>query len=503
MTLVIGSSTLFALRSAGSGRLRTVLRPAGARFGHGDTAGENPRGEIAAPPPAVDALLPPLPPMPGPLDAHMANPNLLRNRWRWIKWPDPWVPGPLRWSDVRRDVVFLTHGASGTSSARRLAPWAPREKAGRWFGMDVPRCVEADPRDSNRNRDRDDRDRNRNRRNALRAGAGAPPAAGEWRCLPRWIVAGAPKGGTSSLFVHITSHPDVQRPRKKEICGLLRLPAAFNNVAMPPDPALGVARNVEGRAVDPLRNYRLTLPPVADPGRQQTGEACPNYMGPTAFPHILRAVLPNAHVLFVLRDPVAMVLSAWNMMKRYKDFGLRGDERLGDHLACHRGGSAAGGAPMACVSTHHQTNTYLRWGMYALHLEHFFTVMPPSARYIVIHSEAFFAETAGIMAEVIRHLGLPPHDYAAHENLATRFNGAGHCVMPPGTAALRGSVMAHRCKRAGGEWKTGNSAGDASVEMDPQLREDLVAFFHPFNLRLYELLGADLGWPRPRSSAAG
>ena len=95
---------------------------------------------------------------------------------------------------------------------------------------------------------------------------------------------------------------------------------------------------------------------------------------------------------------------------------------------------------VACSSTHPQTNTYLRWGFYALHLERFFRVMPPSARYIIVHSEAFFAETAGVMAEVVRHLGLPPHDYAAHDDLATPFNGAGHCAMPPGRAPLRGVV---------------------------------------------------------------
>ena len=37
------------------------------------------------------------------------------------------------------------------------------------------------------------------------------------RCAPHFVIAGAPKGGTTSLFAYLLQHPEIVRPRRKEL----------------------------------------------------------------------------------------------------------------------------------------------------------------------------------------------------------------------------------------------------------------------------------------------
>lgn len=101
--------------------------------------------------------------------------------------------------------------------------------------------------------------------------------------LPTFVIIGAQKAGTSSLYQYLTAHPDVFMPQRKE-------PDYF----------------VAERGWDNGRDWYESL--FADAGGAiAVGEASVSY---TMFPHYagvparMAAVMPDARLVYLLRDPV-------------------------------------------------------------------------------------------------------------------------------------------------------------------------------------------------------
>lgn len=127
---------------------------------------------------------------------------------------------------------------------------------------------------------------------------------------PRLVIIGAQKAGTSSLYAILRHHPKVLAPRIKEQHFF--------------DDDLNYAKG--------LAHYWAQFP--KRPFRQPdmiTFEATPSYLfkAGTVAPR-LKAALPDAFLLVILRDPVKRAYSGWNMYRSFKDhpkFGHLYDER--------------------------------------------------------------------------------------------------------------------------------------------------------------------------------
>lgn len=131
---------------------------------------------------------------------------------------------------------------------------------------------------------------------------------------PDFIVAGAQKAGSTSLFAYLAAHPDVDQPLVKEV-------NYFD---------LWAHRGHDW--------YGRHFPVARDDGRQ-TGEASPMYMvHPLAMARIARD-LPDVKIVVILREPVSRLVSHYRHSVRleHEHLSLRDaldaeDERVGAEL---------------------------------------------------------------------------------------------------------------------------------------------------------------------------
>ena len=118
--------------------------------------------------------------------------------------------------------------------------------------------------------------------------------------LPTFVIAGAPKSGTTALWTFLGQHPDVCMARVKEARYFTRI----------------VGRDRHGDPTAPWRSGEF------DRGQawyedlyrhcaagSQRGEATPTYLFAPDAPRLLRQTVPEVRILFILREPVARLYS--------------------------------------------------------------------------------------------------------------------------------------------------------------------------------------------------
>ena len=135
------------------------------------------------------------------------------------------------------------------------------------------------------------------RRRAAQAGRllGVPfgRATSSLRMLPDYVIVGAQRAGTTSLYKYLTEHPDVGRVRLGK----------------------GV-HYFDTNAERSLAWYRSHFPldPSKIPFRQRpstVGEGAPYYMFHPQCPQRIHDALPGVKVIAILRDPVERAHSQW------------------------------------------------------------------------------------------------------------------------------------------------------------------------------------------------
>lgn len=248
------------------------------------------------------------------------------------------------------------------------------------------------------------------------------------RAMPGFVIAGAPKCGTSSLYDCITAHPDVRRGLRKEPTNFIHYPGSHFRAAM---------------------NYPVRMPWK----RFMVGDGSVEYFTHPDGPDNVREVVPNARLIFILRDPVAR---AWSDYQMYRRAGTDTEDFSQTVERAMRWLSDASLEPLVDAAARHAIHParYVLCGMYARALARWFDRFRRE-QCLVLFTEEFAADLDGTMAKVFAHLGLPP-------------------------------CSAGSCTRA--------RHGGYREEMSPQTAAALRAFYEPHNDRLREMLGRDLPW---------
>jgi hypothetical protein len=265
---------------------------------------------------------------------------------------------------------------------------------------------------------------------------------GPQRALPDFLIIGAQKSGTSSLYRYLAQHPQVRESVLKEV-------HYFDG---------GLEDGIDTYALGPSW-YRSHFPLKREmaPG-QLTFEASPLYLLHPLAAERIAGLVPEAKLVAILRNPTDRALSHYfhnvrdNDRRRFKeDLGVAAamdaeDDRLAAVLAAGDYKSEA-----------YRAYSYKARGRYLEQLERYLGHFPPE-RLLVLTAEELFADPAGVMRRLCDFLGLDPG---------------------------RGRV----------DFKAMNVGGNREA-VEPAVRAGLDAYFAPLNRALYARLGRHLGWER-------
>ncbi len=208
---------------------------------------------------------------------------------------------------------------------------------------------------------------------------------GHWCARPDFIIIGAQKAGTASLYSYIIQHPQVIPASKREIHyfdmyykkGILWYQSHFPSASQLKDGAI------------------------------ITGESTPYYM---FHPHALKRLyrlLPDVKIIILLRDPIKRAISHYfHEVRRHReplsieDAFKREEERIGLEYE-----------KMLKDEYYHsqiyQHYSYKKRGIYIDQIQNCFEKFP-SKQILVLKSEDFFSDPKSILKEVFVHLDIDP-----------------------------------------------------------------------------------------------
>ena len=256
--------------------------------------------------------------------------------------------------------------------------------------------------------------------------------------LPDFLIVGAQKSGTSSLFAFMSQHPRFRSPVYKE---LHYFDARYNQVSLDWYRSCFPDRRMESEATGPE-----SLPFL-------TGEATPYYLFHPGVPRRVAQVLPGIKLLAILRNPVERAYSHYHMAVRAKREDLSFEDAIDAEAGRLDGETERLLADDAYRSRVHIFNSYLARGVYVDQLVRWAEYFP-SDRMLVLRAEDLRADPRATTLKALDFLGLAPCDLDFSEPRNVRE----YPVMAAGT------------------------------------RQRLAEYFVPHNRRLYDYLGVDFGW---------
>jgi sulfotransferase family protein len=249
------------------------------------------------------------------------------------------------------------------------------------------------------------------------------------RPLPDFLIIGAQKAGTTALYAYLREHPQITGPSWKEVSFFDR-------------------HYGRGEAW-----YRGNFPNTLRARGGLVGEASPSYLFHPLAPERVAALVPEAKLVALVRNPVDRAFSHYQHEvalgrepRSFEDALVAEDERL-------RGEEDRIVADPAYFSHAWWNYTYRARGRYAEQLERWLAVFPRE-QLLVMPSEELLAEPEQAHGRVLEFLGASPHRLDAYPRVFER----------------------------------------QYEPMRPETRLRLAAEFAEPNRRLYELLGRNLGW---------
>jgi hypothetical protein len=272
--------------------------------------------------------------------------------------------------------------------------------------------------------------------------------------LPNFLIVGAPKCGTTSLYQYLRQHPDVYMSPLKE-------PRYF--------PCFGV---LPGERVERNRAEYERLFDGAKAERA-IGEASPNYLHAPEAPERIAAELPNVKVIVSLRNPADRAYSSYLGRVR------RGVEKRPIEAALQPG------------------NYYFDTSLYHDALARYFATFGNSRVKVVLFDD-LARDTAAALRDLCAFLDIAPNaaiDTQARHNvgLMPKWPALDRIAVHAATAArdllpvsMRGTGLATRLRRL---WLR------PPPPLPAALRASLLHAFEPDIRRTGKLIGRDLsGW---------
>ncbi len=297
--------------------------------------------------------------------------------------------------------------------------------------------------------------------------------------LPNFLIIGAPKSGTTSLGRYLRHHPDVFMPATEE-------PKYFVYGGVPPHYESPDNGDLLERARWRFDDY-LAL--FADWKHQRAGgERSATYLWSHTAPGAIRATIPDARLVAILRNPADRAFSHFAHNLR----SLR--EPLTDFRA------ALDAEPERRKQNWSYNYLYRDRGRYAEQLERYFALFPSEQLLVVLYDD-LVADAGEVMRKICRHLGVSDEhglDVAERHNISEGVPTSGrmHRLLTQEgflKSALRAAIPGPLQKHI---WRAVYLRNLKPLpKLDPRLRSELVEEFTDEIRALAKLIDRDLsGW---------
>lgn len=262
------------------------------------------------------------------------------------------------------------------------------------------------------------------------------------RGLPDFLVIGAQRCGTSSLYKYLERHPQVYASIRKET---EYLSTAYSN------------GELWYRSHFPF-NLRMSMGARLRGTKSKAFEATPDYMLDPRAPERASDLLPEVRLIALVRNPVDRAYSHYLHNRRLNQEQLSFEDALDAEPERIEGEVARLLEDPSYQARSLRRYSYVTRGRYAEQIERWHARFSPDSL-LIVHSEALFSSPANGFARVLEFLGLEPWQPRRFENFSYR-----------------------------------HFAGKPSPSAKPETRQRLSIVFKTPNACLYELIKADLGW---------
>ena len=200
--------------------------------------------------------------------------------------------------------------------------------------------------------------------------------------LPSFLVIGAAKAGTTSLYHYLAQHPDIYMSPVKE-------PRFFAHEGAP-SPLVG--KHAVFSSVTRLEDYLALFEEAG--ACEAVGEASPGYLYEESAPARIKCYVPEARLIAILRHPAERAFSNYTMLKMQGREPLPFAEALEAEDERVREGWS---------SNYH----YRRAGLYAEQLERYYSGFPREQIRIYLY-EDLQRDLVGLMRNMYGFVGVSP-----------------------------------------------------------------------------------------------
>lgn len=288
---------------------------------------------------------------------------------------------------------------------------------------------------------------------------------------PNFLIVGAPRSGTTTIYEGLTQHPEIYMSPRKE--------PWFSELTGERGPWLGPR---DGQPVESWQEYERLF--AGANGAKAIGEASTLYLAAPEAPRRIKESLPDARLICILRNPVDRAYS--NFLEhvqegRETEFDFRrAVEAESERLSRHWAPSWA----------------YTGLGFYGKQLERYFAELPRKQMLVLLY-EDLARDRTGVYQRIFNFLGvhpgiipvLPPR---VNENSGIPKNHFVHVLLThpnPVRQALR-SVLTDRQRKAVRSWLLHHNL--QRPHLDPDLRRELRERFRSDILHASALIDRDL-----------
>jgi hypothetical protein len=291
--------------------------------------------------------------------------------------------------------------------------------------------------------------------------------------LPNFLIIGAAKAGTTSLYHYFAQHPGVFMSPVKEP-RFLALESGAHGFAGPND------EYVFRESCTTLESYATLFEGARD--GQAVGEASTMYLDSESAPETIRRLLPGVRLIAILRDPAERAYSAFLNQTR---LGTETETDFARALALEPERRAAGWFHFW---------RYRERGYYYHHLRRYYEQFPASQIHVCLY-EDLQRDPQSLMSDLFRFLGVEPSFTPATQhrhNASTGPSAAWRDRVPGRVAIERGLKMVLPESLLRGLGRALRTPGAAPPPLDSALRAELAAGYRDDITGLEQLIGRDL-----------